>query len=107
MTATESAPLPRLGDLTFLFTDIEGSTRCAHELGDDWFEVLQDHHRVLRPVFAVYGGLEVSTAGDSFFLVFEDAARAIEASVAMQRALAAFDWSPHAPIRVRMGLHTG
>ena len=60
----------RRGRSTFLFTDIEGSTRKAHELGEDWFDVLQAHHDVLRPVFAAYGGLEVSTAGDSFFLVF-------------------------------------
>jgi predicted ATPase/class 3 adenylate cyclase len=93
--------------LTFLFTDIEGSTRKAHELGDNWFEVLQAHHDVLRPVFAAFGGVEVSTAGDSFFLVFEDAPRAIEAAVAMQRAIAAHDWSPSPPVKVRMGMHTG
>ncbi|MBA2609161.1 MAG: tetratricopeptide repeat protein [Actinobacteria bacterium] len=105
--AREAKPLPTSGALTFLFTDIEGSTRKAHELGDHWFEVLQAHHDVLRPVFAAYGGAEVSTAGDSFFLVFEDAAQAVEASVAMQRAIAAHDWSPSPPVKVRMGMHTG
>ncbi len=105
--ASEANPLPTSGALTFLFTDIEGSTRKAHELGDNWFEVLQAHHDVLRPVFAAHGGAEVSTAGDSFFLVFEDAARAIEASVAMQRAIAAHDWTPSPAVKVRMGMHTG
>jgi predicted ATPase/class 3 adenylate cyclase/Flp pilus assembly protein TadD len=93
--------------LTFLFTDIEGSTRKAHELGDAWFDVLEAHHAVLRPVFAAHGGVEVSTAGDSFFVVFEDAAGAVAATIAMQRAIAAHDWAPHPPLRVRMGLHTG
>ena len=92
---------------TFLFTDIEGSTRRAHELGEAWFEVLEAHHALLRPVFAAHGGTEVSTAGDSFFVVFDDAASAVAATIAMQRALAAYDWSPHAAVRVRMGLHTG
>ncbi len=103
----EAHPLPTSGALTFLFTDIEGSTRKAHELGENWFGVLEAHHALLRPVFAAHGGLEVSTAGDSFFLVFEDAAHAIEASVAMQRAIAAHDWSPSPPVKVRMGMHTG
>src|SRR5439155_23154378 len=92
---------------SFLFTDIEGSTRQAHELGDAWFAVLEAHHEILRPIFASFGGLEVSTAGDSFFVVFDDAAAAVNAAVAMQRAIAAHDWSPHPPVRVRMGLHTG
>lgn len=105
--ATEATSLPTSGALTFLFTDIEGSTRKAHELGENWFDVLQAHHDLLRPVFAAHGGVEVSTAGDSFFLVFEDAAKAVEASVAMQRAIAAHDWSPSPPVKVRMGMHTG
>jgi predicted ATPase/class 3 adenylate cyclase len=99
--------LPTGGALTFLFTDIEGSTRKAHELGDAWFDVLEAHHALLRPVFAAHGGVEVSTAGDSFFVVFDDAAQAVASTIAMQRAIAAHDWSPHPPIRVRMGLHTG
>ena len=73
---TSTVNFPTSGALTFLFTDIEGSTRKAHELGENWFEVLETHHEVLRPVFAAHGGIEVSTAGDSFFVVFEDAADA-------------------------------
>jgi predicted ATPase/class 3 adenylate cyclase len=107
VTTDSEVTLPTSGALTFLFTDIEGSTRKAHELGDDWFAVLEKHHALLRPVFAAHGGLEVSTAGDSFFVVFEDASAAIAATVAMQHTLAAHDWSPHAAVKVRMGLHTG
>ncbi|MEY2417800.1 MAG: hypothetical protein QOG90_480, partial [Actinomycetota bacterium] len=99
--------LPTSGALTFLFTDIEGSTRKAHELGDDWFAVLETHHALLRPVFAAHGGVEVSTAGDSFFVVFADAAQAVAATIAMQRAMVDHDWSPQPPVKVRMGLHTG
>ncbi len=98
---------PTSGPLTFLFTDIEGSTRKAAELADDWFPILERHHAVLRPVFASFGGVEVSTAGDSFFVVFDDAYRAIECTVAMQHAIAAHDWTPLPEVRVRMGLHTG
>jgi predicted ATPase/class 3 adenylate cyclase len=96
-----------VNEKTFLFTDIEGSTRKASELGDAWFDVLEAHHAILRPVFGAHGGVEVSTAGDSFFVVFDDAASAIAATIAMQRAIAAYDWAPHPAVRVRMGLHTG
>ena len=99
--------LPAEGALTFLFTDIEGSTRKAHQLGEDWFTVLEMHHAVLRPIFAAHGGLEVSTAGDSFFVVFTDAAQAVAATIAMQYAIRDHDWSPAPPVKVRMGLHTG
>jgi len=107
VTTGSEVTLPTSGALTFLFTDIEGSTRKAHELGDDWFAVLERHHALLRPVFHAHGGVEVSTAGDSFFVVFQDAAAAITATVAMQHALADHDWSPHPQVKVRMGLHTG
>lgn len=104
---TNQKVLPTEGALTFLFTDIEGSTRKAHELGEAWFEVLETHHAILRPVFASHGGAEVSTAGDSFFIVFEDASQAVGAAVAMQHAISGHDWSPQPQVRVRMGLHTG
>ena len=100
------APL-RIDRATFLFTDIEGSTRLALQLGDAWLPVLQEHHRIIRGVIGDFAGTEISTAGDSFFVVFPDARGAIAATVALQRAFAAHDWSPHTPIRVRMGLHTG
>jgi len=104
-TTDAAATLPS-GVVTFLFTDIEGSTRLAHELGEAWFGVLQDHHRIIREVLAESGGHEVSTAGDSFFAAFASAADAIACTVELQRAIAGHDWTPQ-PIRVRMGLHTG
>jgi predicted ATPase/class 3 adenylate cyclase len=99
-------PLPS-GVVTIVFTDIEGSTRLASHLGDAWLPVLQDHNRIMRDVIAAHRGYEVSTAGDSFFIVFAAAADALAATIAVQRAMAAHDWTPHAPIRVRVGVHTG
>lgn len=103
---TAPAQLPS-GVLTFLFTDIEGSTRLAHELDDDWPAVLDSHHRLLRAAIAEHGGIEISTAGDSFFAVFPAAHGAVSAAITMERAIAAHDWRPHPPIRVRIGMHTG
>jgi predicted ATPase/class 3 adenylate cyclase len=95
------------GTVTFLFTDIEGSTRLVQTLGDRFNEILDDHHRVLREVFARHGGTEVSTEGDAFFVVFTTPAAAVEAVMAAQRALSANDWGEGVDVRVRMGLHTG
>ena len=90
------------GTVTFLFTDIEGSTRLLHALGPDAYaEALAEHRRVLRDAFAAHGGVEVDTQGDAFFVAFPTAPGAIAAAEAGQAALA------HGPIRVRMGLHTG
>jgi predicted ATPase len=88
------------GTVTFLFTDIEGSTRLLHELGDAYADVLAEHRRVLREAFARHGGVEVDTQGDAFFVAF---ARASDALAAAREAQAALN----GPIRVRMGLHTG
>ena len=88
------------GTVTFLFTDIEGSTRLLHELGDAYVEALAEHRRVLREAFGRHEGVEVDTQGDAFFVVFARASDAVAAANAAQSALAA-------PIRVRMGLHTG
>src|SRR5438477_5716864 len=88
------------GTVTFLFTDIEGSTRLLHELGDAYADVLAQHRRVLREAFARYGGVEVDTQGDAFFVAF---ARASDALAAAREANEALD----GPIRVRIGLHTG
>jgi predicted ATPase/class 3 adenylate cyclase len=106
VTMLAEPPLPD-GVVTFLFTDIEGSTRRAAERGDSWLDVLRTHNKLIRDVIAVYSGHEVDTAGDSFFVAFRSAADAIAAAVAMQRRLAAHDWAPEAPVRVRMGIHTG
>ncbi|GAA1648280.1 hypothetical protein GCM10009679_61750 [Saccharothrix algeriensis] len=99
--------LPR-GQVTFLFTDIEGSTRLAQMLGDGYRPVLHEHRRVLRAVLASAGGVELFTEGDSYFFAFADAATAVEACAGAQRALDAHAWAdPQAQPKVRMGLHTG
>ena len=90
------------GTVTFLFTDIEGSTRLLHSLGPDAYaEALAEHRRVLRQAFAAHGGVEVDTQGDAFFVAFPTAAGAASATLGAQQALAS------GPIAVRMGLHTG
>jgi YVTN family beta-propeller protein len=99
-------PLPS-GTLTFLFTDIEGSTRLVQTLGDGWGEVLSTHHRIMREAFEQHGGREVGTRGDGFFAVFTRARDAIGAAVAGQRALAKERWAGGAEVKVRMGLHSG
>jgi class 3 adenylate cyclase/DNA-binding CsgD family transcriptional regulator/tetratricopeptide (TPR) repeat protein len=102
-----SAALPT-GTVTFLFTDIEGSTRLLKGLGRDRYgEVLATHNRLLRAAFSEAGGLEIETKGDSFFVVFPSAGSAVEAAGAAQRALASREWPDGAEVRVRMGLHTG
>jgi class 3 adenylate cyclase len=89
------------GVVTLLFTDVEGSTRLLHSLGDDYGEALQEHRRRLRAVFADHEGIEVDTQGDAFFVAFARASNAVAAATDGQRTLA------DGPIRVRMGLHTG
>jgi predicted ATPase len=94
------AELPT-GTVTFLFTDVEGSTRLLHDLGDSYADVLAQHRRVLRDAFARHGGVEVDTQGDAFFFAFATASNAMEAAAEGRDALGG------GPIRVRMGLHTG
>jgi len=95
------------GTVTFLFTDIEGSTRLAQDLGPDYQRVLESHHRLVREGLEIAGGIEVSTEGDSFFCVFTNTRAAVGTAAALQRLLASHSWSAGAEIRVRMGLHTG
>jgi predicted ATPase/class 3 adenylate cyclase len=96
------------GLVTFMFTDIEGSTRLARMLGDSYGAVLGAHRAVLRTALSNFGGVELFTEGDSFFVAFGDASGAVAACVAAQRALVAHAWpSRDATPRVRMGLHTG
>src|SRR5947207_5515944 len=93
--------LPR-GTVTFLFTDVEGSTRLLRQFGPERYaEALADHRRVLREAFVAEGGVEVDTQGDAFFIAFPTAAGASASARVGQRALAS------GPIAVRMGLHTG
>jgi predicted ATPase/class 3 adenylate cyclase len=95
------------GTVTFLFTDIEGSTRLLQRLGDRYREVVDDHGRILRDAIASGGGTEIHTEGDSFFAVFPTPAGALAAVVQAQRGLAGHPWPEGHSVRVRMGLHTG
>jgi predicted ATPase/class 3 adenylate cyclase len=101
-----STALPT-GTVTFLFSDIEGSTRLLDRLGDGYREVLEDHQRLLRQVFGAAGGTEVSTEGDSFFVVFPSAPPAVAAAIEAQRALARHPWPAGVEVRIRIGIHTG
>ncbi|HUG29052.1 MAG TPA: adenylate/guanylate cyclase domain-containing protein [Candidatus Limnocylindria bacterium] len=96
------------GTLTFLFSDIEGSTRLLDELGSEVYTlVLERQAAILRAAFEEHGGREEGTEGDSFFVVFESAREALLAAVEGQRALAAEPWPAGVGVNVRMGLHAG
>src|SRR5207302_119093 len=96
------------GTVTFLFTDIEGSTRLLKQLGRARYgEVWADQQRLLREVFARHRGEEIDTQGDSFFVAFRSASDAVSAAVDAQRAFAAHAWPDGVEVRVRMGIHTG
>lgn len=96
------------GTVTFLFSDIEGSTRLVAALGPSYGPLLERHQALLRTAFDSNGGVEIATEGDSFFVVFGSAASAVTAAAAAQRALAAEPWPAQVgAVRVRIGLHTG
>ena len=95
------------GTVTFLFTDIEGSTRLLHTLGERYAEALTDHRRLLRAAFTLHRGVEVDTQGDSFFIAFADPSGALAAAEQAQRALSSHAWPEGEALHVRMGLHTG
>src|SRR2546425_313968 len=101
--STESA-----GTVTFLFTDIEGSTRLLRQLGDRRYsEILAEHRKILRTAITASAGQEVDTEGDGFFVAFYAAKDAVRAALTAQEALQAHAWPAGAALRVRMGLHTG
>jgi class 3 adenylate cyclase len=95
------------GTVTFLFTDIEGSTELVRTLGDAYGDVLDEHRQILREELADAGGREVDTQGDAFFFSFTRAREAVNGAVAVQRALMGHEWRDGADVRVRIGLHTG
>ncbi len=95
------------GTITFVFTDIERSTALLESLGERYAAVLERHNDLIRTAFARHGAVEVSTEGDAFFVVFRAPAGAIKATVEAQRTLHQEAWPQNAPVRVRMGLHTG
>jgi predicted ATPase/class 3 adenylate cyclase len=95
------------GTVTFLFTDIEGSTRLLQQLGEKYATLIAEHHQLLREACETHGGRVMGIEGDSFYVVFPGAVDAIHAVVQSQRALAAHAWPSGVDLRVRMGLHTG
>jgi predicted ATPase/class 3 adenylate cyclase len=107
LSRSRASSLPS-GTLTFLFSDIEGSTRLATALGAGWTPILERHQALLRTAFTAAGGVEIATEGDSFFVVFPSVPRAVEGAIAAQRALVAEPWpAAVGTIAVRIGLHTG
>ena len=95
------------GTVTFVFTDIAGSTALLKELGDRYADALADQRRIVREAFRARGGEEIDTQGDAFFYCFGRAKDAVAAAVAAQRELAAHVWPDGAELRVRMSVHTG
>ena len=105
MTTVDELPV---GTVTFLFTDIEGSTQLLKQLGGERYgDALADHQHILRELFLEHGGHEIDTQGDSFFVAFRRAKDAVTTAVAAQRRLSQFDWPGGSKLRVRMGIHTG
>ena len=96
-----------IGTVTFLFSDVEGSTRLLRQLGPDFHSVLAEHRRLVRGCIGDNGGHEMATEGDSFFVAFGRASDAVRAAVAAQVALSRHPWPPDGEVRVRMGIHTG
>ena len=96
------------GTVTFVFTDIEGSTQLLQELGDEGYgRVSSDHRRLVREAFGARGGTEIDTQGDAFFFSFPRARDAVAAAVDAQRALLDHVWPEGKEVRLRMGVHTG
>ncbi len=95
------------GTVTFLFSDVEGSTELLRRLRDGYAEVMAAHERLLRSAFQGAGGHEINTQGDSFFIAFRKPKDAVGAAVDAQRALARHPWPEEAELRVRIGIHTG
>jgi YVTN family beta-propeller protein len=104
--ARAPAPVPT-GTVTFLFTDIEGSTRLLNELGDAYGSLLEQQYRLLRAAFDEHGGQEIESQGDAFMFAFRRARDAVHAAVEAERAFAAAEWPRAVAVRIRIGIHTG
>ena len=106
--ATTSGRALPTGTVTFMFTDVSGSTQLVRQLGDEAFaRVLERHHQLIREVLARHQGVEVATEGDSFFAVFADVPQAVAAATDLQLAMAEEQWGEGVEVSVRCGLHTG
>jgi class 3 adenylate cyclase len=95
------------GTVTFVFSDIEGSTGLLKRLGERYGDVIAEHRRLVRERFGAHEGVEIDSQGDSFFYAFARARDAVVAAVEAQRAHAEHEWPGGEEVRVRMGLHTG
>jgi class 3 adenylate cyclase len=102
---TDLTKLPR-GTVTFLFTDIEGSTDLLRRLGDRFGDVRVEHRQLIEEACTAHDGFLIDTQGDAVFVAFDRAVDAVAAAVAAQHSLAALEWPEGAQLRVRMGLHT-
>ncbi|MES0344670.1 MAG: adenylate/guanylate cyclase domain-containing protein, partial [Anaerolineales bacterium] len=95
------------GTVTFLFTDIEGSTELLKQLEDQYADLLAQQRDLLREIFDQWDGQEVDTQGDSFFVSFPRATQAVSAAVEIQQSITEHEWPEGVEVRLRMGLHTG
>jgi predicted ATPase/class 3 adenylate cyclase len=101
-----NSSVPPSGTVTFMFTDIEGSTQLVQQLHDEYATLLSDQRNILRTAFKKWNGHEVDTQGDSFFVAFTRASDAVNAGVDVQRTLAGYRGPQNVTVRVRMGIHT-
>jgi class 3 adenylate cyclase len=101
-----NSSVPPSGTITFMFTDMEGSTQLVQQLHDEYATLLEDQRSILRTAFEKWNGHEVDTQGDSFFVAFTRASDAVNAAVDAQRALAGYRGPQGVTVRVRTGLHT-
>ena len=95
------------GTVTFVFSDIEGSTALLKRLGDRYSELISEHRKLVRDTFGTHSGVEIDTQGDAFFFAFARARDAVAAAVQLQRAHSGHEWPEGETVRVRLGLHTG
>jgi class 3 adenylate cyclase len=95
------------GTVTFVFSDVEGSTGLLKRLGEGYGDLIREHRRIVRETYGARGGVEIDAQGDAFFFAFPRARDAVEAVVAAQRAHAEHEWPEGEQVRVRIGLHTG
>ena len=101
-----SQTLP-IGTVTFLFTDIEGSTQLAQKFGADYAGLLADHFSIIRAEISTSDGVEVNTTGDGLFAAFPSASDALKAASAIQHRMYTTDWPDGGDVSVRIGVHTG
>jgi DNA-binding SARP family transcriptional activator/DNA-binding beta-propeller fold protein YncE len=104
--ARQPASVPT-GTVTFLFTDIEGSTRLVQELGEGYGALLEQHQALVRGVLGERGGEEIDAQGDAFFFAFRRARDAVRGAVELQKRITEAPWPDEAPMRARVGIHTG